>query len=162
VAVRRVVVIASVGLLAVAGCSTKGTAVIAPPGASTSTPTAGSSTGPVATDAPSPTATPTSAASSVAPGGPYKPAPVSGLPVAGEGTWKAVDAVSGAPVVWTTRFHPLASVPSVEVTAAVFDQDKLTAALFNGTKLPGGGPFKNGDRVGAAARSALEIGRAHV
>ena len=67
------------------------------------------------------------------------------------------DSVGGVPVLWTTSFHPLAAVPTVKVSAAVIDQDRLTAALYNGTKLPGGGPYTNGDHVGKDAQPALVL-----
>jgi hypothetical protein len=87
--------------------------------------------------------------------GPYEPAPITGLPIAGEGQWKAADTNSSAPVLWTSTFHPLAAVPDVKVTAAVFDQTKLTGALFNGTTLPGGGPWQNADKISGPAKDAL-------
>jgi hypothetical protein len=116
--------------------------VAAPAGASTTV-------APIATD-PS-----TTIPDTTAPSGPYEPAPIDGLPIAGEGQWKAVDTVGDSSVVWTSTFHPLSNAPDVKVSAAVFDQDKLTAALFNGTTLPGGGPWQNADKVTAPARSAL-------
>ncbi len=150
-----VIIIGLAGVVA-AGCTTNGTAVVAPEATTATTAVAPTSAAPTTEPAPASTdaATTTTVADTVA-AGPYEPTPIAGLPIAGEGQWKAADTNSGAPVLWTSTFHPLAAVPEVKVTAAVFDQTKLTAALFNGTKLPGGGPWQNADKVTGPAKDAL-------
>jgi hypothetical protein len=144
-------------------------------GSGTTTPVARTTTAPKTTTRPS-TSTPTGngaattttakvsggstttvASSAVANAGTYTPAPIGGLPKASEGTWTPQVRLAGTPVVWSASFHPLTSTPSVKVVAAVIDQARLTAALYNGFQLPGGGPWKNGDHVETAARPALML-----
>jgi len=58
--------------------------------------------------------------------------------------------VGGVPVVWTTKVHPLAKKPSVVATAAVIDQERLRAVLFNGPVIPGGRGWARGNHVPAS------------
>lgn len=154
------VVVGLSGLVLAAGCSSSSAAVVAPSEpATTGAPLATSNTADTANSAdtapPSTSGTSATTLATSASSGAYEPAPIDGLPIVGEGTWKAVDTVGDTPVLWTSDFHPLADVPSVKVSAAIFDQERLTAALFNGTKLPGGGPWQNADKVATPAKSAL-------
>ncbi len=76
-------------------------------------------------------------------------------PSASEGTWKAVFALDDTDVIWTTSVHPVEGQPKVRATAAVFDQNRLVAALFNGTEVPGKKGFKNASKVTKAVAPAL-------
>ena len=58
-------------------------------------------------------------------------------------------------MVWGTTIRPFADQPAVIATYATFDQSRLHAALFNGTELPGAGPWTNGSVVMPAALPAL-------
>ena len=73
----------------------------------------------------------------------------------GEGQWRSLMKVRGETAVWATSLRPLADVGSVVATVALFDQSRLHAALFNGTELPGGGPWNNKDWVHKSARPSL-------
>jgi hypothetical protein len=75
--------------------------------------------------------------------------------LAGEGQWQVLTSVAATPVIWATSIRPLANYGSVVATAAVFDPDRVRAALFNGPLIPGGGPWVNGQRVTKAALPAL-------
>ena len=57
--------------------------------------------------------------------------------------------------MWGTTIRPLALAPDVIASFAVFDQSHVRAALFNGTQLPGGGPWNNGASVMAPAVPSL-------
>ena len=94
-------------------------------------------------------------ATTEAPVAEYAPAPLVGLPISTEGQWTPVAEVGGAPVLWKSTFHPLTAAPDVTASAMVIDQSRLHAALYNGSTLPGGGPWKNGNRVGGDALPAL-------
>lgn len=74
---------------------------------------------------------------------------------AGEGQWEVAASIDGTPVVWTTKVHPLAKKPSVVATAAVIDQARLHAVLFNGPLIPGGRDWKYGNHVPASMLPAL-------
>ena len=63
--------------------------------------------------------------------------------------------LGGVPVLWTTSLRPLLSKRSTVATMAVFDQTKLKAALYNGRVFPGGGPWRNVNKVRGAALPAL-------
>lgn len=73
----------------------------------------------------------------------------------GEGEWRSLIKVRGRTKVWATSLRPLSDVGSVVATVALFDPSQLHAALFNGTELPGGGPWNNKDWVHKAARPSL-------
>ena len=82
-------------------------------------------------------------------------APVISPALKGEGTWRVLTSVGGQPVMWSTSIRPLESLGSVVASAVVIDQTRLTAGLFKGTEIPGGGPWNNYKRVMPAARPAL-------
>lgn len=82
-------------------------------------------------------------------------APVNLPPNAGEGEWTERFALNGVPVLWTTSLRPLPYLRRTVASIAVFDQTKLHAALYNGLRLPGGGPWKNYRRVRGTALPAL-------
>ena len=84
--------------------------------------------------------------------------PFSGVapsPLPGAGDWQVLSSVSGAPVIWGATNQPLVDHPDVTASYAVFDPKRLHAALFNGTELPGGGPWNNGAQVMGAATPSL-------
>jgi len=63
------------------------------------------------------------------------------------GPWTVLASSGGAPVVWGSSNQPLPAQPNVVASYAAFDPTRLHAALFNGTELPGGGPWTNGSKV---------------
>lgn len=73
----------------------------------------------------------------------------------GDGSWSVAASTAAGPVVWESSNRPLAAQPDVTASYASFDPTRLHAALFNGTELPGGGPWNNGSKVMAAAQPAL-------
>ncbi len=81
--------------------------------------------------------------------------PVHTPALTGEGVFTERLTLGGSPVLWTASIRPLPTKRSVVASVAVFDQTKLTAALYNGRRLPGGGPWKNYNRVRGAALPAL-------
>jgi hypothetical protein len=131
----------------------------AAPGAATQGSGAPGSTAPRPADATTtvPGASTSSPSTTAASSSTYAPARITGLPRASEGSWTSRFELGGAPVIWSSTFHPLAGAPDVKVVAAVIDQTRLTAALYNGFQLPGGGPWKNGDHVATPARSSLVL-----
>lgn len=76
----------------------------------------------------------------------------------GEGAWKSLTKVRNKTVVWATSLRPLQDYGSVVATVALFDPRDMRAALFNGSELPGGGPWNNGKRIMKPARPALIAG----
>ncbi len=72
-----------------------------------------------------------------------------------EGQWKVLGSTAAGPVLWGTTVRPFAAQPDVKASYATFDQTRLRAALFNGTQLPGGGPWNNGSSVMPAAIPSL-------
>ena len=75
----------------------------------------------------------------------------------GEGEWKVLFSLGKKkrPVVWGMSIRPFTTYGSVVATAAVFDQSRLHAAMFNGSDVPGGGPWNNADRVPDRAMRSL-------
>lgn len=73
--------------------------------------------------------------------------PVISNPPNDEGVWKVVRKLDGDPVVWTTGFHPSKKFPQMTVSFALIDQQNLTAALYNGTEVPGGRGWIRGNKV---------------
>ena len=68
----------------------------------------------------------------------------------GEGQWKVLFTLGKkkkVPVVWGMSTRPFRDYGSVVATAAVFDQTRLHAAMFNGSDVPGGGPWVNSKRI---------------
>lgn len=74
-------------------------------------------------------------------------APVLSPALSGEGEWRVVREVGGAPAVWITGMRPSKKFGSVRATFALVDQDRLRAVLFNGTEVPGGKNWQHGPRV---------------
>lgn len=60
-----------------------------------------------------------------------------------EGQWEVAASLAGRPVLWITHWHPFADRPKVWASAALFDQTRLSAAHYNGTRLPGNGRWRN-------------------
>lgn len=89
------------------------------------------------------------------PAGPERLAPVLQPSLDGEGEWRVLASIAASPVVWATSIRPLGEYGSVVASAAVFDPSRLRAALFNGSEIPGKGPWKNGSRITKAALPAL-------
>lgn len=75
--------------------------------------------------------------------------------LANEGVWKPLVTINGNTVMWKTSVRPLADYASVVATAALIDQTKVTAALFNGPDVPGKGRWKNWKSVMPAAVPSL-------
>ena len=74
----------------------------------------------------------------------------------GEGKWQAVMRVRTKPIVYATSIRPLWCFGSVVATMATFDPNKVRAAMFNGTEMPGGKGWKNGSKIrGTALRSLI-------
>ena len=86
---------------------------------------------------------------------PQAVAPVVAPALPGEGQWRILASTGAGPVLWATSVRPLAAQPDVIASYALFDPAQLHAALFNGTDLPGGGPWNNGPRVMRAALPAM-------
>jgi hypothetical protein len=84
-------------------------------------------------------------------------APVITPALKGEGQWKVLFAIGKkkVPVVWGMSARPFATYGSVVATAAVFDQTRLRAAMFNGSDVPGGGPWINSKKVPAAGMRSI-------
>ena len=96
--------------------------------------------------------------STIAPSPEVTPQPWSGVapsPLPGAGDWQVLASVSGAPVIWGATNQPIAGHPDITASYAVFDPKRLHAALFNGTELPGGGPWNNGSAVMDTATPSL-------
>ena len=69
--------------------------------------------------------------------------------------WKILASTGAGHVIWGRTQRPSIAHPEVVASYAVFDPTGFHAALFNGTQLPGGGPWVNGSRVSGAAEPAL-------
>ena len=98
-----------------------------------------------------------SVASTIAPTLPA-PAPISVVvspALRDEGQWRVLGSTAAGPVLWGTTVRPFATQPEVRASYATFDQSRLHAALFNGTELPGSGPWNNGSKVMPAAIPSL-------
>ena len=90
------------------------------------------------------------------------PAPTDITPVLtpalkGEGEWKVLFSLGKKkrPVVWGMSIRPFTKYGSVVATAAVFDQTRLHAAMFNGSDVPGGGPWNNAEKIPDRALRSL-------
>ena len=82
----------------------------------------------------------------------YKIAPANVAPLVqpaleNEGVWHALASAGGAEVMWATSLRPLPEAPAVVGSFAIIDQTLLTAAMFNGSDIPGGTNWKLGNRV---------------
>lgn len=76
--------------------------------------------------------------------------------IKGEGEWKAIARVRTKPIIYASSIRPLWCFGSVVATMATYDPNKVRAALFNGTEVPGGKGWRNGSKIrGAALRSLI-------
>lgn len=75
--------------------------------------------------------------------------------LANEGKWKPLVTINGETVMWKTSVRPLAEFASVVATAALIDQTKVHAALFNGPDVPGKGDWTNWSSVTKKAVPSL-------
>ena len=70
--------------------------------------------------------------------------PIASPPVAGEGQWHpAGRLVDGLPAVYEAYLRPDAVHTSVVVGVAWMDTKLLSATLYSGSTIPGGGPWRN-------------------
>lgn len=92
------------------------------------------------------------------PGQPANIAPRIDPALAGEGAWRSIFKVRHKTVVWATSLRPLQDYGSVVATIALYDPRSVRAALFNGSELPGDGPWNNDKRIMKAARPSLIAG----
>ena len=92
---------------------------------------------------------------------PHLPIPAAILPVAtpaipGEGQWHAAGRlVGGVPAVYEAFIRPDAVHTSVVTAVAWMDTELLSATLYSGTTMPGGGPWLHTAPVSARAASTL-------
>ena len=83
-------------------------------------------------------------------------APFAHPALAGEGVWKPVARrVDGTPAVYETFLRPDAVHTSYVVGLAWFDTRLLSARLYSGSYIPGGGPYKYTAPVSPAASRSL-------
>ena len=85
-------------------------------------------------------------------------APVISPALKGEGTWKVLFSLGKKDkraVAWAMSTRPFEDYGSVVATAAVFDQSRLRAAMFNGTEIPGKGNWTNYRRIPDRALKSL-------
>lgn len=76
--------------------------------------------------------------------------------IKGEGVWRAVAKVRKEPIIYATSIRPLWCFGSVVATMATYDPNKVRAALFNGTEVPGGKGWRNTSSIrGAAVKSLI-------
>lgn len=94
-------------------------------------------------------------------GAPPLPAPspiasVAGGSLPGEGQWRpAGRSVHGVPALYETYVRPDAVHTSVVTGVAWMDTDLLSARLYSGSTIPGGGPYKYSAPVSPAAATSL-------
>jgi len=82
--------------------------------------------------------------------------PIASPPVAGEGQWHpAGRLVHGLPAVYEAYLRPDAVHTSVVVGVAWMDTNLLSAALYSGSTIPGGGPWVNTAPVSTQAAGKL-------
>jgi len=83
-------------------------------------------------------------------------APIATPPVAGEGAWHPVGRlVDGLPAVYEAYLRPDAVHTSVVVGVAWMDTKLLSATLYSGSTIPGGGPWSNTAPVPPRAAGSL-------
>jgi hypothetical protein len=100
------------------------------------------------------TTSPTSVPAHLAPPTPI--APIASPPVAGEGQWHPVGRLAGGlPAVYEAYLRPDAVHTSVVVGVAWMDTKLLSATLYSGSIIPGGGPWQNTAPVSSAAAGTL-------
>jgi Phosphodiester glycosidase len=103
--------------------------------------------------------TPTTAPAEVAVGLPiparlHSPA---GAWLPGEGVWHPVGrTVKGAPAIYTTTVRPDAVYTSYVVGVAWMDPRLLTATLYSGSQIPGGGPYAHTAPITPTASRSLD------
>jgi hypothetical protein len=68
-------------------------------------------------------------------------------PLPDEGIWKPLANAGATPAMWATSVRPLPDSPAVVGSFAIIDQTWLTAAMFNGSDIPGGTDWRLGNRV---------------
>jgi len=82
--------------------------------------------------------------------------PIASPPVAGEGQWRpAGRLVGGQPAVYEAFVRPDAVHTSVVVGVAWMDTELLSATLYSGSIIPGGGPFANTAPISPPAAKTL-------
>jgi hypothetical protein len=85
--------------------------------------------------------------------------PIASPPVAGEGQWHPVGrSIGGVPGVYEAFLRPDAVHTSVVVGVAWMDTKLLTATLYSGSTIPGGGPWHHTAPVSADAARTLVAG----
>jgi hypothetical protein len=85
--------------------------------------------------------------------------PIASPPVAGEGQWHpAGRSIGGVPGVYEAFLRPDAVHTSVVVGVAWMDTKLLTATLYSGSTIPGGGPWHHTAPVSAEAARTLVAG----
>lgn len=72
-----------------------------------------------------------------------------------EGEWVAIARARSRPVIYATSIRPLWCYGSVVATMATYDPNKVRAALFNGTEVPGGKGWKNSSKIKSTAEKYL-------
>lgn len=75
--------------------------------------------------------------------------------IRGEGVWRAIAKVRKEPIIYATSIRPLWCFGSVVATMATFDPNKVRAALFNGTEVPGGKGWRNTSSIRGSALKSL-------
>ena len=75
--------------------------------------------------------------------------------IKGEGTWRAIAKVRKEPIIYATSIRPLWCFGSVVATMATYDPNKVRAALFNGTEVPGGKGWRNTSSIRGSALKSL-------
>ncbi len=83
-------------------------------------------------------------------------APVASPPIPGEGQWKPAGRyVDGVPAIYETFMRPDSVHTSVVDGIAWMDTDLLSATLYSGTYIPGGGPWTNSAPISPSAAETL-------
>ena len=75
--------------------------------------------------------------------------------IKGEGVWRAIAKVRKEPIIYATSIRPLWCFGSVVATMATYDPNKVRAALFNGTEVPGGKGWRNTSSIRGSALKSL-------
>jgi uncharacterized protein YigE (DUF2233 family) len=82
--------------------------------------------------------------------------PIASPPVAGEGQWHpAGRLIDGLPAVYEAYLRPDTVHTSVVAGVAWMDTKLLSATLYSGSTIPGGGPFRNSAPVSPGAAATL-------
>ena len=72
-----------------------------------------------------------------------------------EGQWRTLFELNGRPVMWSTWVRPVPENVASLASAVVFDQHRLSAALYNGLKQPGGATWRYRARIQGAEIPAV-------